>query len=139
MVTIVVNCKYMKSLDITFDYDKMCQSKQSKYYIYDKTPIKSMIYNKNPKNQKWHNNCIIIYMQFKPLKVDHKNLRNPKVLYRDHSISPFRIGKNTYQTVCGMIVRQRLLDETAKKKGLLPKCKNCSHIENRPYMTKHII
>ena len=137
-MTIIVNRKYMKSLDITFDYDKICQFKQSPYYIKRKTPIKSMVYNKNPNIQKWHNICIIITMQFKPLKVDHKNLQNPKVLYRDHSISPFRIGKNTYQTTCGMIVRQKLLDETSKKKGKLPKCKNCSRIENRQFMTKII-
>lgn len=64
-----------------------------------------------------------------------KNLINyawkPKKLNRDHIISKFKIHRTSYFTLCNMLLTDKLLRETAKKKGKLPKCKKCSLIERR--------
>ncbi len=71
---------------------------------------------------------MVIASLYNGMKCKGKNTKTrlPTSLYRDHIISPFRIRRNTFYTNCNMIVTQKLLDDTAKKKGKLPKCIKCS-------------
>ena len=71
--------------------------------------------------------------------VKDEYLWQPKMLTREHIISPFQLPrwkKGAYlMTLCDMLVTAELINDTARKKGKLPKCKKCLSVNNIKFET----